>query len=231
MRSIVLFLIFCLFSSCSNSGSKAQFNSTKSSIGIEDSILVDTEQESDSLYSLWCGGIDSIVELGKKSVPKEFLYLIDKGGKLNKEKIVFSTLSPTYCTINDTIFFLQHLNNFTHVVSFCFWKRADHDIYWTNQIYDYRYYGHQKKTSQNDYVILDSVRINNEPDFHFFSQKLINTCNNWDIKQLLTIQDLDGVGGDNEHILAYRILFKNNRILKAECIPVVKQGHGEEVLY
>jgi len=180
-------------------------------------------------YRQWCSLIDSMINLGKlKMANKKVEHLLEKGRILNKEKRVYSKLSKLYKDGN-TLYMMITMNKRTSSVSISCWKKILGEFN-TDNIYNYRYYRYRTGYSPNgDAQFTDTVYINNDPERQIFSAKLLKVCNLWDVEQLRSNKNMDGVYGDSRYTIAYKIAMKNGKI-SISIVPVVTQGeNGDEI--
>ena len=178
-------------------------------------------------YRQWCSLIDSLIDLGKqKMANKEVEYLFEKGRKLNKEKRIYSTLNKL-CNSGSTIYMVISLNRKTSNVYISCWKRVLGEFN-TDNIYNYRYY--KKRTgysSDGNVQLTDTVYINNDTERQLFSERLLKTCNLWDVEQLRSNKNMEGVYGDFIYTIAYKIDILQNGKYKISVVPVVTQGEKD----
>lgn len=207
---------------------------TKSDKPVKDSVLiletVKNENINDPLYTKWCQLIDSMETHGKSQLPKELHVFVEKGSKLNKDPKIYNKIAPL-CIDGETVYFMEEINVYTAIIMFSFWRKANKSIFGTEDQYNYRDFWYQKKTSafERGGELLDSADINNDPNKSYFSKKLIDACNRWDTKDLLTNHDLFGVSGDVYVYLAYKVVCNNNQS-KVECVKVTDQGQpGDDI--
>ena len=124
------------------------------------------------------------------------------------------------------------MNKRTSTVSISCWKRVSGEFS-TDNIYNYRYYKHRTGYSPNgDTQFTDTVYINNDPERQNFSEIILKVCNQWDVEQLRTNKNMDGVYGDFKFTIAYKIVMKKNGKFAISVVPVVAQGEkGDEVTF
>lgn len=194
--------------------------------------IVDIENESKGEVFLshrqWCSLIDSLVDLGKqKMADKEVGNLLEKGRKLNKEKKVYSALNILF-NGGGTLYMMIKMNRKTSNVFISCWRRVSGEFN-TDNIYNYRYYRHRTGyLPGGDSQYEDTVYINNDPERQIFSERLLRTCNLWDVKQLRSNKNMDGVYGDFIYTIAYKIdIFKNGKF-RISDVPVVTQGEKSD---
>lgn len=181
-------------------------------------------------YRQWCSLIDSMIDLGKlKMADKKVERLLERGRKLNKEKRVYSKLNKLYKDGN-TIYMMITMNKRTSSVSISCWKKVSGEFN-TDNIYNYRYYRYRTGYSLNgDAQYADTVYINNDPERQIFSEEILKVCNLWDVEQLRSNKNMDGVYGDSKYTIAYKIVMKKNGKFTIIVVPVVAQGEkGDEV--
>ena len=183
-------------------------------------------------YGQWCSLIDSMIDLGKlKMANKKVEQLLEKGRELNKEKKVYSKLNKLYKNGN-TLYMMIRMNQRTSSISISCWKRVSGEFN-TSYVYNYRYYKYRTGYSPNgDTQFTDTVYINNDPERQIFSNKILEVCNLWDVEQLRSNKNMDGVYGDFKFTIAYKIVMKKNGKFAISVVPVVAQGEkGDEVTF
>lgn len=179
-------------------------------------------------YHQWCSLIDSMIDLGKlKMANKNVDRLMEKGRKLNKEKKVYSTLNKLY-NGGGTLYMMINMNRKTSNVYISCWRRVSGKFN-TNNIYNYRYY--KQRTGflpGGDSQYEDTVYIENNPERPIFSERILNICNQWDVKQLRSNRNMDGVYGDFIYTIAYKIDILKNGKFRISVVPVVAQGEKDD---
>ena len=228
MKSILYIIVLCLLTICSacNNGVEHRNGNKEKSV----TITSINETQEDSLYPKWCSLVDSLTCYSEKQLPNNLHVYLNKGSKLNKESKVYKTLAPL-CSVGDTIYFIENINTMTATVFFTFWKKSKERVFGTRNLYHYRYYWYEKERKSNfeKRELVDSADIVNNPQIRSISEKLFTVCNAWDVKQLQTNHDLDGVSGDIYHMLAYRVILNKKRPI-IDCVRIAKQGSsGDEV--
>lgn len=227
MKYLMLFFLTGLICIACNSKSKIDKHVNDSAPISE---TVKNEICNDSLYYKWCQLVDSMEVRGKCQLPNELHVFVEKGSKLNKDPKIYNIIAPL-CIDGETVYFMEQINVYTAIIMFSFWRKANKSIFGTENQYNYRDFWYQKKTYafERGGELLDSADINNDPNKSYFSKKLIDACNRWDTKDLLTNHDLFGVSGDVYVYLAYKVICNNNQS-KVECVKVTDQGQpGDDI--
>ena len=182
-------------------------------------------------YHQWCSFVDSLTKFGKSKLShKNVESLLEKASRLNKEKKVYESLKYLF-EDKSTLYMMVKMNKRTSNVFIACWKRVPKgfDIDPVN----YRYYKYQKRGPKSEeFQYADSVHINKDPDRPMFSEKILKICNSWDVQQLVSNRDMDGVYGKDVSTIAYRIDFYEKRKYKLKIVSIISQGGNDaEVLF
>lgn len=181
------------------------------------------ENEKVITYRQWCSFIDSLTKFGElKIAHKNVESLLEKACRLNKEKKVYASLKKLF-EDKSTLYMMVKMNKRTSNVFIACWKRVPEgfDIDPVN----YRYNKYQKRGPKSEeFQYADSVHINKDPDRPMFSEKILKICNSWDVQQLVSNRDMDGVYGKDVSTIAYRIDFYEKRKYKLTIVSVISQG-------
>lgn len=174
-------------------------------------------------YRQWCSFVDSLTKFGKSTLShKNVESLLEKASRLNKEKKVYESLKYLF-EDKSTLYMMVKMNKRTSNVFIACWKRVPKgfDIDPVN----YRYYKYQKRGPKSEeFQYADSVHIKKDPDRPMFSEKILKICNSWDVQQLVSNRDMDGVYGKDVSTIAYRIDFYEKRKYKLTIVSVISQG-------
>ena len=217
MRHFNLIFIFCIgCMCCTNSYPKI------SDISLSNDEERGIEEQQDSLNYIWNQITDSMVVLGKHFFydNKSCQRLIEDGGKLNKDKKVYELILPSLSTHN-TLYFINWFSTETSRYTFSYWKKTDKNNIRSSDIYTYTNYRYKKNQSLFKDEYGDSVKVYHTNELNIYSEEFLSSCNKWDTTVLKTRKELLNPMRENEHILAFRVIIKNN-MYTIQCVPVVR---------
>ena len=228
--SFIASILIIVFLACSNNNRmRADRDNTVS-------VVMDSCCETlNPAYLQWCNIADSMIIQGKNCLPKKLSPLIEKGGVLNKEKLVYESLSPLY-GIGDTIYFIEQINDRTANVYFLFWKKNEERSLSFDNVFFYRFQRYQQGISwPESEECMDSVFIRNNLEESSYPKYLLSVCNRWDTKLLNSESSWDENLGTHYN-LAFRIILLDAERFTIECVGVVNNQRGEttypyEVIY
>lgn len=180
---------------------------------------------------VWYQLTDSMVVIGKHYFTNDrySIIFIEKLRRINTDLKVYNAFSH-FCKPNVTLFFIYKFKLGTGIAHISLWEKAQKKE--SPDVYVYRLYRYKKEVESHQYITSDSVKISHNPEICNYSEKFIQTCNNWDTISLRTKNNLDvehPTSGDT-HILVYRVDIKKKERFTIQCVKVINQGDPNSII-